>query len=82
MRCAAPVLPGGWGREARKQVLLKGPAPLPMEGIVTDRLETTEAAGVRGDRGPMGEPTALGRKASTELDPTPVQVVAGVLVDS
>jgi hypothetical protein len=49
-------------RKARKQVLLKGPAPLPMEGIVTDRLETTEAAGVRGDRGPMGEPTALGRE--------------------
>jgi hypothetical protein len=43
-------------RKARKQVLLKGPAPLPIEGIVTDRLETTEAAGVRGDRGPMGEP--------------------------
>jgi hypothetical protein len=29
-------------REARKQVLFEGPAPLPMEGIVTDRLETTE----------------------------------------
>jgi hypothetical protein len=53
-----------------------------MEGIVTDRLETTEAVGVRGDRGPMGEPTALGLKASTEPDPTPVQVVAGALVDS
>jgi hypothetical protein len=30
----------------------------------------------------MGEPTALDLKASTEPDPTPVQVVAGALVDS